>query len=187
MENFEQAYQQETEIHRRWQEIEDSAVRLKRQYESDPAVIRFIDYLRIIEKAFAKGRIKNWTNEQIREELVQSDIKDLSEQVGTIDKAIADALRDNFRKMHTTAHRIDEVAKELLEKYADRPEYHAFIYYLRDVWTAFFQSEEAHESALDFKARLVGVHMDLLASKDRVDREELNKIYEEFRQAVSSK
>lgn len=182
-ENFEISYRQESEIHRQWQHIEDVALFFKRKYEGSPDVLEYIDAVRSAEKIFAKGKIKHWSNEQIREELIRNHIEDMS-TVGKIDGGFANKIYEEFKASSATAVKVDETIRILLEKYAERSEYHAFILFLRDVYISFIQSSERGESNTAFKDRLVGIRMGAFARSTHVEISELEQIYKEFKEAL---
>jgi hypothetical protein len=184
-ENFEKEYRQESEIHRRWQRIEDTALIFKRKYEQNSDILEYIDIMRSTEKIFVKGKIKNWSNEQIRGELVRNHIEDMS-SIGKIDKAFAQQVYEEFKLSSASAAKVDEVTRILLEKYAERPEYCSFILYLRDVSIAYMQSHEKGESNDAFKDRLIAIRMEVIAGHARVSISELKQIYEEFKLALSA-
>ncbi len=183
-ENFEVEYRQESEIHRRWQHIEDVSLHLMRKYETNPYLVGYIDMMRSAEKVFVKGKIKHWTNEQIREELARNHIEE-SLSVGKMDKTLAREIYEDFKVSSGGVDRVDEVARMLLAKYTDKEECVSFITYLRDVYVAYVQSTERGESSEKFKDRLIGIRMEIISYSSHVDISELRTIYDEFKNAVS--
>lgn len=183
MESFEVVYKKEAEIHRRWQEIEDTALRLQRKYESDPSALRFIEHLRVVEKIFTEGEVRGWTNEQIREKLIQNNIDNLTNAQALSENA-AQLLHEDFKKVCASIQKVSEVARRLLKKYVDHPEYHAFIYYLRDIYSAFLESGQPQTSARAFKERLISIRMELFVADGDTEMSKLEMIYQEFREAV---
>lgn len=183
-ENFEVMYRQESEIHRRWQHIEDIALSLKRRYEGTPYMLEYVDTLRSAEKVFVKGEIKHWSNERIREELVRSHIEEMS-SIRKLDGDLAQKVYEEFKTVSSTAVQADEVTRALMYKYRDRPELVAFIGYLRDIFVAYAQSVEHGETGKAFKDRLVRVRMEIVAMNAHIDIAELRVVYEEFKQALA--
>lgn len=184
--DFEKMYRQESEIHRRWQCIEDVAVALKRKYEKNPDMIRYIDTLRSIEKVFSQGRVKGWSTEQMRKELVRNQIGNFSQFKG-LDEVLAHRLYEEFQTTSATVVTIHAVARDLLARYADSPECCSFIGYVRDVLVAFVESGERKETGEGFKDRLILLHMETVAATTKMNIDTLREIYNAFQEALKEK
>lgn len=184
MENdFEKVYQQESEIHRRWQCIEDVAVALKRKYQRDLEIVGYIDTIRSMEKVFVQGSVKGWSTEQMRRELVRNQIGNFT-QFNKLDEVLAHRLYEEFQTTSATVATIHVTAKKLLSKYANSSECCSFIAYVRDVLIAFVESSEKKETGEAFKERLILLHMESVAETTQVRLDTLREIYEAFQEAL---
>lgn len=179
-ENFEVVFHQKEEIHRQYQYIEEIASRLKDTYNT-PRIVEFIDDLCSLEKVFVEGRVRGWSNEKIREVLIER-YKEEVISMKEMDEKVVQEIHKNIHLFSDTVTKIDEVAKKLSEKYRNNPSCIAFISYVRDVYVAYIQSTEQEQAGKSFKDYFVEIRMEIISCRNNsVDISDLRDIYREFR------
>ncbi len=179
IERFDAGYEKELELQRELEKVEVTAVKLKEKYKEYQELSSFIDYLKGTEQVFVTARMKRWSGEQLKKELVGIEMNLMSLNSG-LDEDVFGAIRDDFQLTYTNISQIHSVSQKLLDNYKDCAGCKDFIIYLRDLSIIFYDSKRKKESPDEIKEKVFKARMKVLSTDSDTDLKTLEKIYNEF-------
>lgn len=174
---FEKEYR---ERERRTQMIERVVHDLQKRYEKYEDLIEFIEYLGATEKIFLGIHFDEKNLPSIKKALVESDIERLSKNSG-MDKEILKNIHREFQLSKIDIRSLQEVADNLIQKYADCSECKIFILYIKDIYMIFLGGQKEESSVRNFQENIVFAKMKMLSSDGDPELSQLEKVYEDFK------
>ncbi|GBE17367.1 hypothetical protein BMS3Abin15_01211 [bacterium BMS3Abin15] len=180
IENLDSRYEKSLELQRELEKVEVTAVKLKEKYKEYQELSSFIDYLKGTEQVFITARMKLWSGERLKKELVGVEMNLMSLSSG-LDEDVFSTIRDDFQLTYTSISQIHSVSQKLLDNHKDCAGCKDFIIYLRDLSIIFYDSKENNESPDEIKEKVFKARMNVLSTDSDTDLKTLEEIYNEFR------
>lgn len=180
IENFDAAYQRETELHQELEKVEIAYVKTVEKYGEYGECKSFLEYLRTIEKVFMEAKFRNWDAERNKDELIKTKIKMIAE-ASSVSEDVLNSIYADFKKSGATISKIYEVVNQLIEKYGENPECAELILYIQYLFINFDEAEQKKFSMEELKDRLVRARMEVLSSDGKPELITLENIYREFK------
>ncbi|MCX6765651.1 MAG: hypothetical protein NT136_01675 [Candidatus Moranbacteria bacterium] len=183
-ENLSSQYEKEVRMQKEIEKIELISTKLKEKYSPYQELVEFVDYLRSAEEVFIEARVKSWSDDQTKEDLIKKEIYLMSLETGVDDKVFR-AIYDDFHSLYASIGQVYSVTEKLLEKYKDCKECQEFIHYLGDISLIFLEAEKEGLALNEAKERLFKARMKVLSVDGQPELGVLEKIYEEFKKELN--
>jgi len=168
-------YEKEVILQKEVEKIEIISTKLKEKYKNFQELVVFIE-----------AKVKNWNDEQIKEQLINKEIYIMSLDTG-VDEKVFNDIYDNFQSLYTSIGEIYAVTEKLLEKHKECGECQQFINYLRDVCLIFVEVQKEGLNIGQARDRLFKARMKVLSIDGNPELGVLEKIYDEFRKELGVK
>ncbi len=191
-ENFEKYYREKIiATQEKLERISVVTELLKKRYEGYEETEAFIDYLRSVEEVFTHAEKEQWSVEKTQDELIKSEIYLMAQTTG-IDEAVFQDIYMEFRSSSNEVARIQNIANEMIAKYADGEhgeECRDFIMYVRDSLLVFahtIDGDERFDEISEVKEQIIKLRMERMAADNQPPLTLLQKIYDEFVKALQA-
>lgn len=183
LENFDAVYERERNLQREFERIELAYAKTAEKYKDYSDCLEFAHYIKTIEKIFTEARIRKWGSEKVKDVLIQSKIKIISQE-SSIDEDVLKMIYADFKKTGTNIGKINEVIEVLSRKYEDQEECVEFISYIGNILINFSDFKEQNLDLDDMRSRLIQARMKVLSSDGEPDLKTLEDIYKEFKEEM---
>ena len=171
-------------ISMRLKEVDTVRSIIEKRYPSYGILKDFIDHLASTEKVFILAGIKKFGGDEIMELFIESETEVMASDTG-IDKDVFSHIKEEFSRTHKTISGIKSVADKLRERY---PQGEKFIAYIEDYLILLLEAsrdDKLGEFDIDKeKEKTIHEMMVEIAENDKAEIEELEKIYQEFKEEL---
>lgn len=178
-ENMELRYENQAKLEKEFEKIDLVAKKLTERYSEYEDLRGFVEYLKGMEKLFARAGVENWGENRVKEEIIMSEIRFFSADSG-LDEDVFKTIRDDFGLVYFNVHQVYEAAESLIKKYDACEDCKKFIEYMKKITLIFVEAQKEHWGLKIIKGKMYSFRMQNLSSDGTPEPELLDKIRLEF-------